>query len=394
MTPNELVAFAEGLARIAAAGGGPKALAHHLAEMTHAGVLVEDAEWRHVATAGSAVGLPATVRDLLGGETEPGHAPRALRGRQGRCVPIEAGDARLGWLTVFGPSDNGSLDGLDLALRLAAATMAVELAREAGGGRGRRRSFWERLIARSYHDFGAARDDATSRGIVLASHYVAVALEVDVSDESRAAAAIADLRAVAVQAFASGEADLGILERGASLLLLIPAQRELEASNARTAATLLPRTVGKQFPAIGFYGGVGTAAPVAGIHRSIEQADAALTIGRRLYGPGRVAVYDDLGAYALLLEGADTARLRAFAQHALAPLRAYDEKHQTELEKTLRLYFEVGQNVKTAAERLNVHRHTVFYRLRQIGDICSRSLDDAHDQLTLRMAMAIDAIQP
>jgi DNA-binding PucR family transcriptional regulator len=56
------------------------------------------------------------------------------------------------------------------------------------------------------------------------------------------------------------------------------------------------------------------------------------------------------------------------------------------------LYFSVGENVKTAAEQLNVHRHTVFYRLRQIGEICACKLDDPHDQLTLRMAMAIDAL--
>ena len=52
----------------------------------------------------------------------------------------------------------------------------------------------------------------------------------------------------------------------------------------------------------------------------------------------------------------------------------------------------VGQNVTTAAERLSVHRHTVFYRLRQIGEICGRSLESPHDQLTLRLAVAIDVL--
>ena len=92
------------------------------------------------------------------------------------------------------------------------------------------------------------------------------------------------------------------------------------------------------------------------------------------------------------MEGADVERLRAFAVLTLAPLRAYDEKHQTELERTLKLYFKVGQNVKTAAEQLNVHRHTVFYRLRQIAEITGRSLESPHDQLTLRLAVAIDEL--
>ena len=48
--------------------------------------------------------------------------------------------------------------------------------------------------------------------------------------------------------------------------------------------------------------------------------------------------------------------------------------------------------MKTTASVLNVHRHTVFYRLRQISEISGRSLESAHDQLTLRLAIAIDAL--
>jgi purine catabolism regulator len=108
-----------------------------------------------------------------------------------------------------------------------------------------------------------------------------------------------------------------------------------------------------------------------------------------------VMPYEDLGVYPLLLRGgASVDELRDFAIRVLAPLRTYDEKHQTELLRTLRLYFDVGQNVKTAAAELSVHRHTVFYRLRQIAEIGGHDLDSAHDQLTLRTSIAIDALNP
>jgi purine catabolism regulator len=117
-------------------------------------------------------------------------------------------------------------------------------------------------------------------------------------------------------------------------------------------------------------------------------------ITRRLFGSSRVMSYEDLGIYPLLLHGgASPEDLGRFADRVLEPLRAYDEKHQTELVRTLRLFFEVGQNVKTAAAHLNVHRHTIFYRLRQIGEISGYALDSPHDQLTLRTAMAIDALR-
>ena len=125
---------------------------------------------------------------------------------------------------------------------------------------------------------------------------------------------------------------------------------------------------------------------------SAQAAEAALSIGRRVYGSGRVTAYDELGAYPLIYEGAGVEKLRSFASDALAPLRLYDEKHQTELVRTLRLFFDVGQNIKVAAAQLNVHRHTVFYRLRQIGEIGRLDLDSPHDQLTLRAAIAIDAL--
>jgi DNA-binding PucR family transcriptional regulator len=387
MTAAELVVFAEDLARIAAAGAGTKALADHLARRAHVGVLVEDAEWRHLAASGGA--LPSTVRPLLSGEAKP-NAYSALRnGYAGRTIAISTGELRLGQLSVFG---EGDLDALEFLVRLTAGAIAVELAREQGAQPGRRRAFWERLVSRAYLDAAAARDDAAARGIVVAAHYVAIALEPEVSEDANAAADQAALRAAAIETFKSADADVGSLERGGTLLFFMPAAREIDAANARTAASLLPRSLGKKHPHLRVGGGVGTRVPLMMLQQSVEQAEAALTIARRLYGAGRIGIYEDLGVYPLLLAGADTQTLREFASRTLAPLRTYDEKHQTELERTLRLYFSVGENVKTAASQLNVHRHTVFYRLRQIGEICSCKFDDPHDQLTLRMAIAIDAL--
>jgi hypothetical protein len=352
MSPDDLVGFAEGLARVAAAGGGARALALHLAQSLDAGVSVEDLEGRNLTTAG-----------------------KAANGKVVR-LPLRAGETPFGQISLHA---DGTPDAL-LALRLTASAIALELARESGGNAGRRRAFWERLHAGAYRDVASARADATARGIALATSYVAIALEPSES------------AALASETFASGEASLGILERDGGTLLFVPAPREVDAANARTAATLLPKTLAKKHPGTTVTGGIGGVENAAEIGRSAARADAALAIGRRIFGEGRVLPYDELGAYALLFEGAGGDALRAFASATLAPLRAYDEKHQTDLERTLRSYFACGQNVKTAAAELHVHRHTVFYRLRQIGEICGRSLDSPHDQLTFRMATAIDAL--
>ena len=384
MTPERIVEFAEGLAGIVASGGGPKALAGHLAGTTGCGVLVEDAAWRHVATAGAG-NMPASARAVV------------ESGAPGRSLRVMAANAHVGWLSLFnGTVSSGTKDLEDEAIstlaRLTAAAIGVEMAREGSGTRGQRRTFWERLIGGAYGDTNAARDDAVAHGISLAPAYIAIALEPEAAGETHPPADRAELRAVAVEAFRGNDADVGFLERGAALLAFVPAVREIDASNARTAATLLPKGLAKRKPHLRVSGGVGTVEGVLALALSVQHAEAALAIGRRTFGAGRVVAYEDLGAYPLLYEGAEISRLQAFARRELAPLRAYDEKHQTELERTLRLYFAVGQNVKTAAAQLNVHRHTVFYRLRQIGELCSRSLESPHDQLTLRLAVAIDAL--
>ncbi len=363
MRPEEIVEFSEALARIAATGGGPKALAAQLATSAEGGVLLEDAQWHPLATAGAGQ-IPASARAVV------------ESGASGRAARVAAGDANLGWLSLFG----GRADA-ELLLRLTAAAIGVELSRNGAVARERADGFWESLLAGTFHDANALRDEAAARGIALAPLYLAVALE---SDDLTA------LRSLAMQTFRSAE--LGVVERGPTLLLFVPAARTLDASNARTAASLLPKSAARRAPHLRISGGVGTVETPPALRTSVERAEAALAVGRRIYGSGNVAIYDELGAYRLLYEGANVERLRAFAAETLAPLRAYDETHQTELERTLKLYFKLGQNVKTAAAELNVHRHTVFYRLRQIGEIATRSLDSPHDQLTLRLAVAIDEL--
>jgi len=372
--PEEIVEFAEALARIAASGGGAKALATHLAQAAGGGVLLEDVSWRHLATAGSG-NIPGSARSVV------------ENGAQGRAARVSAGNAHLGWLSLFGTNSDPDADML---LRLAAAAVGVELGRDASF-RGRKASFWEALLTGGFHDSASAREEAASRGIALAPSYVAVALETE-SDAARATADANALRALAADLFRCSEAETGFVERGATLFVLVPAMRAVDASNAKTAATLLPRNAARRKPPLHVSGGVGSAEPLAGVARGAAAAQTALAIGRRIFGGGHVALYDDLGAYCFLYEGAGVERLRAFAAATLAPLRSYDEKHQTELERTLKLYFAVGQNVKTAAAQLNVHRHTVFYRLRQIAEITGRSLESPHDQLTLRLAVAIDEL--
>ncbi len=372
MTPEAIVEYTEELARIAASGAGPKALAAHLARASGGGVLLEDAGWHVIATAGTAP-VPGSARGTVE-RAGPGTAQRVM-----------AGNHHAGWLSLFGANSAAG----EFLLRLTAAAIGIELSRVVPDTRTERNAFWEALLQDGFHNAAAIREEATARGIALASAYVTIALECERGDEQSPDPS--ELRTLAAEALRSA-AESGFSQRGMTLFLFVPAPRAVDVSNARTAAALLPKTVLKRKPGLRICGGIGIAAPPEQLQRGAETARAALAVGRRIYGGGRVVAYDELGAYSLIYEGADIERLRSFAADVLAPLRAYDSKHQTELERTLKLYFAVGQNVKTSAEMLFVHRHTVFYRLRQIAEICARSMENPHDQLTLRLAVAIDEL--
>jgi sugar diacid utilization regulator len=397
---DALLTFAEALARIAATGGGAQALAAHLAATIDAAVLVEDADWKHLGLAGSKDrALPPSVRDLLPAETDPAQTDEGEDGvplqppadARARAYPIRAGGTRLGWLTIF-PHGNGNGDRRAV-VRLTAAQIAIELSREAGGSRGKRRSFWDRLLSRAYDDPLEAREDAQARGIALAPGYVAVAVEGEGLDEAVAAQKNAEIRRVCLDVLGTRSGEVVVIERGGGFFFLVPATLEVDASNARTAATLIPRGIGRSGIDVRIVGGIGRQAEMIDVARSVDEARESLTIVRRMFGGGKVMPYDELGVYPLLHRGgASREEWHAFADRVLEPLRAYDEKHQTELVRTLRLFFDVGQNIKVAAAQLNVHRHTVFYRLRQIGEIGKLDLDSPHDQLTLRAAIALDAL--
>ncbi len=237
--------------------------------------------------------------------------------------------------------------------------------------------FWDTLLRGGYADATSLREAAQTHGVRLAAEYLCLRLHAETS-----------VRARARHAFSSHTHDA--VEDDHALLLLFAIERTSDLTSIRRIANTLLRGVNRDEALLD--GGIGTLETPLMLHRSARNAMIALVIGRRIHGQGKITAYADLGAYPLLYDGADPQSLRAFATGMLAPIRAYDEKHQTELERTLRIYIDSGQNVKTTSEQLFVHRHTVFYRLRQLNEIAAMRFEDPQAQLAIRLALAIEMI--
>jgi purine catabolism regulator len=135
------------------------------------------------------------------------------------------------------------------------------------------------------------------------------------------------------------------------------------------------------------YGRVGSG--IRGIRQSHQEARQALSLGRRLNGPGHVTGFDDLGVYRVIYAAEGVPELRAFHDEVLSSLLAYDKQHGADLIRTLDAFFRANCSPKEAAVLLGVHRNTVLYRLDRISEITSMNLDDSDVRLRLQFALRI-----
>ncbi len=372
MTSARLLDLGTRLAQALADEGGRAALLRDLDRGE--GLLLLDAKRRPIAQSDNAGRTPPI--DLPIGD-EPAHVTDGSL-----VLRLRVGETPLGWLVAFGPKARRADED---SLRLAATLLALDLARDRRAPA--QRDLWDEALEGRLADGASVKALAAEKRLEIAPTYLVVALAFD---EASTGAELSELGTLACAAI--GERDIVQRERGNAVLLLCPAIDEPVAGKLRVAATLLPKSIARRNAAYRIVGGIGGTYPAHALARASREALAALEIARRLRRRDSVLPYERLGALPLLLEAAATPEWRGFARSFLESIRDYDAKHQTELERTMSIYFESGENVKTAAEHLHVHRHTVFYRLRQIAEITGLSLESSFDQLNLRLAVTIDAL--
>ncbi|HEV2879110.1 MAG TPA: helix-turn-helix domain-containing protein [Candidatus Eremiobacteraceae bacterium] len=392
MTADELASLSEKAARIIAGGGGLKAIAQLLADAFQGAVLIEDDQWRHLALAeakGRVGPLPPSFSSFYLDAGKRGENGAVVRSTisdslHALCAQMPGqsdAEAGPGYVTLFlrGKTTGDAAP----ALRVAASAAAVEYSRR-GAGRGQvRRAFWEQYLGGEITDAAVLKAQASTAGVALPPSFLVGVFDLEGS-------AAHNCRDIVHQALAPAEAVCPLADAGNQVVALFPIRHKVDVARVRQAAANAARDLPQSGAAKSVNCGIGSFhADLLEVPLTLREARLALSLGRRLFGRGAVAVYPDLGIYALLHAGADRDSFVAFAESLVEPLQSYDRKHKTDLLATLQLYFDVGENVKEAAERLSVHRHTIFYRLNQISQILKTDLRTPKGQLSLRAALAI-----
>ena len=136
-------------------------------------------------------------------------------------------------------------------------------------------------------------------------------------------------------------------------------------------------------PAIGISSVMTGADKVGDAH---QQCNEALDIAGRVKSGRRAHSFDDLG-YIHTLYHAGPASL---SQNPQVPvLRRLLAERQADLFNTLEAYLDAGGNSVKAAERLQIHRSTLNYRLARIREICQVDLSSASTRLNLQIALKL-----
>jgi sugar diacid utilization regulator len=132
----------------------------------------------------------------------------------------------------------------------------------------------------------------------------------------------------------------------------------------------------------------GPALGVANLSRAANEAEFVAAMQSTGDVPRRAASFasvDDLGAMGLLYHLRNSVELPGFVTETLGALPARDQRGM--LRDTLRAFLESGGSQVDASQRLGIHRNTLAYRMRRIGELIGRDVADPTNWLTLHLAL-------
>jgi sugar diacid utilization regulator len=329
--------------------------------------------------AGSALGVRLSMVD-----SEPASGPRAA---------IRVDDHVEAWLTA--PPQTGDLAlAVDLVLGAAAGAAGRALAASRRAEELPIRSREEVLTEMLFAD-PQARAQLVQRArkldVPIDGWHVAVRLEVeDLAGESDGGQAAVALSRPVLQALRAAGGDW-YSARSAMALVLCRIHREDPGIAAPgDVARAMDQTLARMRTRMGatiVRCGVGSAHPgAAGLLASVAEARAAVAAART---SGRVNVavpFDSVGLRRTLVEwyASDTAQ-EAVAT-VLQPLSRLGGARAERLIQTLHVYLDQQGSLTKTAERLDLHRNAVAYRVNQIFDLLDVNPENPDDLLLLQLA--------
>jgi sugar diacid utilization regulator len=303
------------------------------------------------------------------------------------CIPLRSHDVLLGFLFIVDPDESLSAEHVEQA-QAAAGAAADVLYRERRLReleRGRERWLLLHLLADDGAEAEAAARALLDEGFLDARRIAVLAVRAEPGEHDRErvelaiGAALDRLRRVVP---ARGGLELRKPDHGVFLL----AVDDSATIAARDLAERLVALVDDEGLETTARVGVGAPHDLAEARRSYREACDAVAIAERVARFGRIATWDELGAYRTI------ARFPAdAADGALHPglVALLGDPANAPLVETLETYLDLAGDAKATAEALSLHRATLYYRLNRIEAITGARLKTGEDRLALHLGLRL-----
>ncbi|MDH0622864.1 PucR family transcriptional regulator ligand-binding domain-containing protein [Pseudomonas chengduensis] len=183
---------------------------------------------------------------------------------------------------------------------------------------------------------------------------------------------------------------LPLVSQGRHWIALLPCPDTHAETRNRQAMTALLDELRPQLGPLRLFLGLGsTGCDAQRFAQGLGEARQALAVAQRF--PERLGLcsFNELGVLELLGAIRDRSLLDRFVERVLGALIGDDSRHQPVLMPTLEAWFAENGNLALAAQRLNVHRNTLSYRLQRIEALTGCSFEDPHDRLNISVALLI-----
>ncbi len=220
---------------------------------------------------------------------------------------------------------------------------------------------------------------------IVASGYVAIVskLVVGNGDGARGGESLAEVAA----SLDSPRGAMHHVTDPSTMVTLWPAESSKDVEAARQFVTQLHKeAVDRSGPARArVRAGIGGYHPgLRGISRSYLEAQQAIEAGRKLRPEAVAHGHDEVIPHLVLAQNPMLAE--RFVAHSLGPLLDVRTRGREQLLVTLEAYLAHG-SVKDAAAALNLHRHTVLYRLDKLRELLGADFDTPASRLRLQLAL-------
>ncbi|MBO1331824.1 CdaR family transcriptional regulator [Streptomyces sp. VRA16 Mangrove soil] len=307
------------------------------------------------------------------------------------CVPLREKGHLLGLLMVVAPDAELTPEEIDTIGRasgdISAQMYADQAASDTDGAL--ERELLEALLGASAAGRAAARQRIVDSGLLPdAAHAVVTVLQVTPSHESPGQIEVA-LRG-ALEGLLRTRTTHGLLAVAPDRAVVLqvgdrqPGERELAEQSTRAVEAVRTYLDASAEPVLGVGG---RQAGLAEAWTSYEQALVAARAARRLPHLKRVGMWEELGEYAVLLQLPDHALNESLLPKPLRTLLKAPGGQR--LEETLRSFLEHAGSVPRTAEALEIHRTSLYYRLRQVHELTGLDLDNGGDRLILHLGLRI-----